>query len=114
MKDNRTKITFEYGGKTYTLCYTADALKRMERNGFKFGKIDESILTYAEELFNGAFIANHSEVPARKRSEIYAALAGKVEGGEESIGEILLEMVNEAVEDLKPKGNVSWKVERKA
>lgn len=114
MKDNRTKITFEYGGKSYTLCYTADALKRMERNGFKFGKIDESILTYAEELFNGAFIANHSEVPARKRSEIYAALAGNVEGGEETIGEILLEMVNEAVEEMKPKGNVSWKVERKA
>jgi len=113
--DNRTKITFDYDGKPYTLVYSADSLKKMEKNyGVKFAKLDDQILTATEDLFAGAFIENHNEVSRAKRKEIYNALCANVDGGPESIGEVLSEMLNEAIMDMQPKGNVSWKVERKA
>lgn len=113
--DNRTKITFEYDGKPYTLMYSADALKKMEKHyGIKFAKLDDQILTATEDLFAGAFIENHSEVSRAKRMEIYSALCANVEGGSEKIGDVLMDMVNEAILDMQPKGNVAWKVERKA
>ena len=113
--DNRTKICFDYEGKAYELVYSADALRKMEKNyGIKFAKLDEQVLTATEDLFVGAFIANHSNVPMAKRMEIFHALCGTVEGGNDGIFEVLSEMLNEAIEDMKPKGNVSWKVMRKA
>lgn len=113
--DNRTKITFEYGGKTYVLVYSASSLKKMEKNyGVKFAKLDDNVLTATEDLFSGAFIENHNDVSRAKRSEIYEELCGTVDGGEETLSEVLIDMLNEAIEDMKPKGNVVWKVERKA
>lgn len=114
-KDNRTKICFEYDGKPYTLVYSADSLKKMEKQyGVKFAKLDDQVLTATEDLFSGAFIENHSDVSRSKRSEIYTALTEKVEGGKEGLGEVLGEMLGEAIESMKPKGNVAWRVERKA
>lgn len=113
--DNRTKITFDYEGKTYTLCYTADALKKMEKNhGIVFSKLDERIMTMTEDLFFGAFIANHNEVPRGKRMEIYGLMCNNVEGGEDTLAEVLLDMVMEAMNEVAPRGNLAWKVERKA
>lgn len=113
--DNRTKIKFTYEGRDFTLVFSADALKKMERKyGVKFAKLDDQILTAGEELFCGAFIENHNEVPRAKREEIYKALCDTMEGGSESVNDVLIEMVNEAIEEIKPKGNVVWKVERKA
>lgn len=113
--DNRTKITFEYEGKTYNLVYSANALKKMEKTyGIKFAKLDEQILTATEDLFVGTFIENHNEVPRNKRIEIYEELCSNVDGGDETIMDVLTEMLNEAIEEMKPKGNVAWKVERKA
>lgn len=112
--DNRTKITFEYEGKAYTLAYSADALRKMERSyGIKFAKLDDQILTATEDLFMGAFLTYHSDVSRKKREEIYSALCRTGED-EETIGAVLMEMLNEAIDEMKPKGNVAWKVERKA
>lgn len=114
-KDNRTTIDFEYEGKEYKLVFSADSLKKMEKNyGIKFAKLDDQILTATEDLFSGAFLENHSDVSRSKRTEIYKALTATVEDGEEGLGEILGEMLSEAIEDMKPKGNVVWKVTRKA
>ena len=113
--DNRTKIIFEYEGREYTLMFSAAALKKMERNyGVKFAKLDELVVTGAEDLFIGAFIENHNEVPRKKRVEIFESLKETVDGGEASISEVLIEMLTEAIEELKPKGNVAWKVSRRA
>ena len=49
------KIKFEFDGVPYTLRFTPRSLKRMEKEGFKFGKMDETLLTSPEELFCGAF-----------------------------------------------------------
>lgn len=110
--DNRTKITFEFEGKPYTLVFSADSLKKMERNyGVKFAKLDDNILSAAEDLFIGAFIENHNETPLKKRRAIYAAMCG--ETGEDTLSDVLLEMMQEAFREISPQGNVTWKVERK-
>lgn len=110
-EDNRTKIKFEYEGEAYCLVFTADSIKKMERNGFKFGKIDEQVLTAPEELFAGAFIANHPTVPKKKRIEIYKALKEcEEEDSDTTIMDAIGIMLSEAVESIKPKGNVSWRM----
>lgn len=113
--DNRTKIVFDYEGKEYTLVFSAASLKKMERNyGVKFAQLDEYVITGAEDLFVGAFIENHNEVPRAKREEIFRVLKANAEDGEATIGEALISMLTEAIEELKPKGNVAWKVSKKA
>lgn len=114
-KDNRTKITFEYKGKNYTLVYSVDALKKMEKHyGIKFAKLDEQIISAPEELFVGAFIANHDDVPRKTRIEIYKALSNLSDDSASALTEVLGEMLAEAVEGVKPQGNVAWKVSRNA
>lgn len=109
-KNDKTRIKFEYDGQGYTLEFTADSIKQMERSGFKFGKIDEIILTAPEELFVGSFIANHKAVPRKRRLEIYQALVGEDENGE-TLSEVLGEMLSEAIEELNShQGNVTWSV----
>lgn len=111
MKNNKTKITFEYENTEYTLEYTADSLKKMQNMGFNFGAIDEKILTVGEDLFCGAFIANHSNVMRKKRVEIYHAVGEQADG--EALVDVLMEMVNEAVDEINyHEGNTKWEVKR--
>lgn len=113
MKDTKTKITIpDYNGKTYTLEFTASSLKKMENMGFKFGKMEDIALTAVEELFYGAFIANHQNVPRSVRKEIYQEICGESEDGE-ALGEMLGNMLSEAIEELNThSGNVKWSVTR--
>ena len=110
MKDTKTRITFEYEGTPYTLEFTASSLKKMEQSGFKFGKIDEIILTAPEELFCGAFLANHPFVPKRKRIEIYNELTAEDENGN-SLNDMIGDMLAEAINEMNThQGNVKWTV----
>ena len=108
MKDHKTTISFEYDGKEYTLEYTASALKQMERQGFKFAKLDEIVLTAPLELFIGAFNANHKNTPRKLREEIYEQLCETEEGGE-ALTEVIGSMLSEAIEELNShRGNIKW------
>ena len=111
MNDTKTRIQFNYKGTDYTLEYTASSIKQMERNGFKFGKMDEIILTAPVELFVGAFIANHRSTPRKLREGIFEQLNGTSEDGGEELTEILGTMLSEAIEELNShQGNVKWSV----
>lgn len=113
MDNNKTKIAFTYQGKDYVLEYTADSLKKMERTGFKFAKLDDIALTATEELFVGAFIANHNNVPRAKRLEIWKELCPQGEDGKTEIAEVLGTMLSEAVEEINThQGNVQWTIQK--
>lgn len=105
----RTTLDFEYKDKEYSLCYTVDSLKRLEKNGFSFATLDERLLTGAEDLFCAAFNAKHPEVPRRVREEIYHEMQTAAEDGT-TIADVLLDMLNETIEDMKPRGNIGWKI----
>ena len=56
LKDNQ--------GKVYTLEYTRQTVKVMERQGFIPDKVSEQPMTYLPTLFAGAFMAHHRNIKA--------------------------------------------------
>ena len=123
MNSEKTKIEFDYGGTHYVLEYTAASLKKMERDGVKFAKLDEMIFGAPETIFRGAFYANHpSAYDDRKLvKRIFKELKRSAdnmepeydEDGKESdaLSDMLGQMLKEAVDELSGRsGNVPWKV----
>ena len=102
-------IEFTYEDKDYTLEYDAESVKKLEHSGFSFGKIEDHVLTAAEDIFYGAFEKNHKDVSRKKRREIWGAMSDTDEDGKDELSEALFEMINDAIKALKPSGNVKWR-----
>ena len=104
-------LDFEFNGKDYSLGYTIDVVKRLDRSGVLAQIANgERPLTMTEDLFTSAFEAKHAHVSNRIRGEIFKEFSETSEDG--SLLEVLLEMINEVREDMAPKGNVKWRVSR--
>lgn len=101
------QIAFEYDGKEYTLEYTRNTVRQMERRGFVADDIASKPMTVLPDLFAGAFLANHSQIKRAKIDEIYACMGDK----QKLIG-ALTDMYNATIETLldEPEEgkNVSW------
>ena len=109
---SKTKIEFTRDGKDYTLEFTADSLKKMEKRGFSFSKVEDRILSAMDDLFCGLFIENHDDVPHKERLEIIRELEESTDGGL-AIEDAMTEMLNEALDELKQhKGNIAWRVRK--
>lgn len=120
---NKTKIEFDYNGKHYVLEYTAASLKKMERSGVKFSKLDDMVFSAPEILFRGAFYANHPTESPVTIHEIYKALKRTADDEEPKYDEdgnevdalivALGSMIEEAVNEWNGRsGNSGWKVTR--
>lgn len=120
MKNEKTKIEFDYEDKHYVLELTADSLKKMERNGFNFRDLENKAVTSTEDIFCGLFIANHSDVSKAKRMEIYNALVRNADGeenedDEDGLSVVMAEMFTEAIEEIRNRGksgNIKWRVNK--
>lgn len=123
MNSKRSCIEFDWQGRHYKLEFTAQSLKKMERAGVKFAKLDEMIFSATETIFWGAFLANHPTITRKETNEIYRALKRTAEDGEvkydedgrevDALQEALATMLTEAVDELSGRGkegNVSWKI----
>lgn len=104
---SRKAIEFDYNDEHYTLCFTIDSLKKLEKRGFSFGNISDHALTAAEELFYAAFDAYHPKTSRNVREKIYREMSENGEDGEE-LGSTLFEMVTDVIDEMKPSGNVKW------
>ena len=124
-KSEKTRIEFDYNGKHYKLEYTANSLKKLERAGVKFSKLDEMIFTAPEVLFRGAFYANHAAESEKTIRDIYKSLKRQTEdmpveydedGHEiDALTLALADMIREAADEIMGRGeqgNVTWKVTR--
>lgn len=110
-KNTKTKICFEYDGQEITLEYTADALKKMENDGFDFSNVEHKIFTAPAEMFCGAFIANHPGIPKKTRLKIYEDLCAEAEDSKDTVMDAIGQMLSEAVDEMtRPRGNVKWRV----
>ena len=107
----RTTIDFEYNSKEYSLAYTIDVVKRLDRSGLLAEIANgQRPLTMTEDLFKAAFEANHASVSNRTREQIFGELEESSEDG--SLLECLLEMINEVREEMAPRGNAKWRMNR--
>lgn len=101
------KISFEYEGKTYTLEYTRNSVRQMERRGFVPEDITSKPMTVLPDLFAGAFLANHNQLKREKIDKIYELLSDK-----QKLIAALTEMYNDTIETLleEPEEgkNLSW------
>lgn len=100
------QICFEYEGKEYTLEYTRNSVRTMERRGFVADDLSSKPMTVLPELFAGAFLANHSQVKRDKIDKIYDSLNGK-----QRLVRALVEMYNDTINTLlddTDEGNANW------
>jgi len=88
-------IVFEHKGTQYTLEYTRDAIKQMERGGFSLDKAGETPITSLLALFKGAFIAHHPRTSQSTIDEIWDSL-----GNKDGLFEALANLYNEPLEAL--------------
>ena len=103
------KISFEYKGKEYTLEYTRESVKQMQREGFAASDLVNKPMIVLPQLFAGAFKAHHRfDVKQKDIEEIFAQFKNK-----QALVEKLAEMYHEPMETLmddpEDEGNaIAW------
>ena len=103
-----SKIKINYEAKTYTLEYTREVVKIMEKQGFDMEKIESQPLTQITLLFRGAFIQNHREIAIKTVDDILEEIENK-----EDLLRKLVTMYQETVvtligESSKKEKNATW------
>lgn len=90
------QLNFEYENKEYTLEFTRDSIKQMEREGFVAGDIVNKPMNTLPKLFAGAFKAHHRfDTKQKKIDEIFELFKNK-----QALIEKLAEMYSEPMETL--------------
>lgn len=104
------KIEFKYQDTDYCLEYNREAIKLMEKQGFRFDEFIEKPMTMGDLAFQGAFIKNHRNIRVQTINEIFERMKNK-----NQLISTLLEMVQETYEDLYSDNkdeskNTEWKI----
>ena len=101
-------LTLTFDGKEYTLEFTRDTVRNMERAGFVADDLLAKPLTLFPQLFSYAFQAHHRYARPGEIDKIFASLNSKPE-----LLTRLIEMYREPYQELmddpeEPEGNVTW------
>lgn len=103
------QINFDYNGKHYCLEYTRETVKMMEAGGFDPGMVGSRPALSLEQMWAGAFLANHRSTSNTVIRKLYDQMKNK-----SKLFETLKEMIAETYESLMPddseddQGNVEW------
>ena len=90
------QLNFEHKGKEYTLEYTRESVRQMEREGFVAGDIISKPMNTLPKLFAGAFKAHHRyDIKQKEIDEIFELFKNK-----QALVEKLAEMYAEPMETL--------------
>ena len=90
------QLNFEFEGKEYTLEFTRESIKQLEREGFVAGDIVNKPMNTLPKLFAGAFKAHHRfDTKQKKIDEIFEKFKNK-----QALVEKLAEMYSEPMETL--------------
>ena len=104
------EIHFTYDDVPYTLEYTRNTIRQMERRGFIAKDVQDKPATGIPDLFAGAFLAHHKYLKREKIDEIYNNLKDK-----STLVTKLVDLYNEPIlsliEDEEGQGNVDWTVD---
>ncbi len=90
------QLNFEYQNKEYTLEFTRESIKQMEREGFVASDVVNKPMNTLPKLFAGAFKAHHRfDTKQKKIDEIFELFTNK-----QALVEKLAEMYSEPMETL--------------
>ncbi len=90
------QLSFEYNGKEYTLEFTRESVKQMEREGFVANDVITKPMITLPKLFAGAFKANHKfDIKQKEIDQIFTQFKNK-----SALFEKLAEMYSEPMETL--------------
>lgn len=100
------EIKFPYNGEQYTLKFTLNSVKTMEQAGFVIEEIETKPTVRIQQLFEGAFVANHRGIKRKTMDDIWNTLKRK-----EQLITALVEMYAEARNSLvEDEGNEDWTI----
>ena len=96
------QISFEHKNKEYTLEFTRESVKQMEREGFVAGDILTKPMLTLPKLFAGAFKAHHRfDTKQKQIDEMFELFKNK-----QALVEKLAEMYAEPMETLMDDDNI--------
>lgn len=102
-------ISFEHGGKKYTLCFTLRTASQCEQDGFVLDEIAEKPATMIPLLFYWSFVQNHRGITKNQTKEIFAEMTHKTELVT-ALGEMYSDAVSALIDTDEEEGNANWTV----
>ena len=104
------QLTFEYKGKEYTLEYTRESVKQMEREGFVANDIITKPMNSLPKLFAGAFKAHHKYDIKQKEIDAIFELFKNRQALVEKLAEMYAEPMEALIDDESvDEGNaIAW------
>lgn len=102
-----SKINLTYKKVEYTLEYSRQSVKEMERQGFVAEELQRQPATMIPLLFEGAFVKNHRGLKRKLMDEIYDEIPNKMEliG---ALAEMYAETLTSLMDDSNGEGNAVW------
>lgn len=102
------QLNFEHSGKEYTLEYTRDSVKQMEREGFVANDIVTKPMLTLPKLFAGAFKAHHKyDVKQKQIDEIFEKFQNK-QALIEKLAEMYAEPMETLLDDAEEGNAIAW------
>ena len=102
------QIKFEHNDKEYTLEYTRESVKQMEREGFVAGDIVTKPMLTLPKLFAGAFKAHHKYDTKQKQiDEIFELFTNK-QALVEKLAEMYAEPIETLMDDVNEGNAIAW------
>lgn len=89
------QITFTFEDKEYTLEFTKNTVRQMERRGFVAEDMATKPMTVIPDLFAGAFLSKHPQLKREKIDKIFEAM-----GDKQRLIRALTDMYAETIEGL--------------
>lgn len=102
-------IVFEHKGTQYTLEFSRDSVKQLERSGFNYEEAGAKPITTLMTLFKGSFLMHHPRVSQATIDEIWESL-----GDKDGLFDALAGLYSEPIESLMKEPDegkkIAWRV----
>ena len=102
------QINFTYKGKDYTLEYTRESVKQMEREGFVANDILTKPMLTLPKLFAGAFKAHHKYDTKQKQIDEIFELFNSKQALVEKLAEMYAEPMETLLDDVDEGNAIAW------
>ena len=102
------QLNFEHGGKEYTLEYTRESVKQMEREGFVASDIVNKPMLTLPKLFAGAFKAHHKYDTKQKQIDEIFELFKNKQALIEKLAEMYAEPMETLMDDVDEGHAIAW------